>query len=149
MHPMAYSVCYNWPVTCGPTTTKLWLNYWYSGVGRFASGGMKGSQHGNGLLILYGSLRAHSSQWRPNILTYVCRGKTVYNISLMLKEKNGQCDSPYSLVPSVYMCCVSPFSVNMAIQSKNVSAEMMHVWTAWQVGVKMYAISFSLLLSCF
>lgn len=68
------SVRYNWPVTCGPTTTKLWLNYWYSGVGRFASGGMKGIQHGNGLLILYGSLRAHSSQWRPNILTYVCRG---------------------------------------------------------------------------
>lgn len=69
------STHYNWPVTCGPTTTKLWLNYWYSGVGRFASGGMKGSQHGNGLLILYGSLRAHSYHWRPNILTYVCRGR--------------------------------------------------------------------------
>lgn len=65
---------YHWPETCGPTTSKLWLNYWYSGVGRFASGGMKGRQHGNGPLILYGSLRAHSSQWRPNILTYVCRG---------------------------------------------------------------------------
>lgn len=50
---------------------------------------------------------------------------------------------------SVYTCCVSHFSVDMAIQSKNVSAEMMHVWRAWQVGVKMYAISFSLFLSCF
>ena len=50
---------------------------------------------------------------------------------------------------SVYSCYVSHFSVNMAIQSENVSAQMMHVWRAWQVGVKMYAISFSLLLSCF
>lgn len=50
---------------------------------------------------------------------------------------------------SVYTCCVSHFSVNMAIRSKNVSAEMMHVRRAWQVGVKIYAISFSLSLSCF
>lgn len=50
---------------------------------------------------------------------------------------------------SVYTCCVSHFSVNMAARSENVSAEMMHVWRGWQVGVKMYAISFSLLLSCF
>lgn len=41
---------------------------------RFASGGMKGSRQGNGLVILCGSLRAHSSPRRPNILTDVCRG---------------------------------------------------------------------------
>lgn len=43
---------------------------------------------------------------------------------------------------SVYTCCVSHFSVDMAIQSKNVSAEMMHVWRAWQVGVKIMQYPF-------
>lgn len=30
---------YDWPVTCGPTATKLWLNYWYSGVGALCKWG--------------------------------------------------------------------------------------------------------------
>lgn len=75
-------------------------------------------------------------------------GETVYNISPVLKEENGQCDSPYRPDLGLHVLRF-PFSVNTAIRSKNVSAEMMHVRRAWQVGVKIYAISFSLSLSCF
>lgn len=77
-------------------------------------------------------------------------GETVYNISLVLREKNGQFDSSYRLDLSQHvLCCVSHFSVNMAIQCELVDVEMMHVWRAWQVEVNMYGISFSLLPPCF
>lgn len=131
-------ISYNWPVTCGPTTTKLWLNYWYSGVSRFASGGMKGSQHGNGLLILYGSLRAHSSQWRPNILTYVCRGRNCIWYQPGAEGENGQCDSPYRLDHNLYVLCLSFFC--------KCGYTIGECERCGDACVALYAISFSLLL---
>lgn len=108
------------PITCGTTTTKLWLNYWYNSIYSIKRGHER-NQHGNGQLISYGSLRAHSTQWRPNILTSLC-GERLYIYQSTYNITNHR-------QPLLCILCSLFFVVNIDIHNL--------LWlTTWHAGSK-------------
>lgn len=116
------------PVTCGTTTTKLWLNYWYNSIHSIKRGHER-NQHGNGQLISYGSLRVHSTQWRPNILTSLCGERLyIYQVGAGLEKISSMTPVHLQTTFSLFLCILcSLFVVNMDIHNT--------LWmTTWHAG---------------